>query len=690
MRRWLLALLGGVLATGCSSELWVFRPPGATVALDNVTEKRAAFAQAYERYRSGDLEGALPVFERLVSRYPELADYHLYYSGVIAARLGRTDDAEDALNQLLNEYWESVHGPAAKLELAQLRVGDGDDENARLLAQGVLDAPDARTVQGARLLLGEIAERQGDIQGAYARFMQARRDPIGSAAARVAKEHVRTLREQHPELAPHGPDLLAEARLLLAERDYAAAEAAANQLLSEGAGVDPAVAQRVRADALYGAGQITPALTGLWELADQYPKSPAAPAALFRMASILWNRDRDTAALRAFEELRKRYPRNGQVAQALYAIGRIHQTAGRNHDAIASYTALVRSYPRSDVAGDARWRIGWIHYGARNWPAAVATFGQLAGARSDQRDAAQYWQARSLEHAGHVTAARKLFRQIVRRNPTGYYAMWAQQRLGLAPPGLIMARTDRVSAPDPPTLDPAPPMGTFHSSRASELHAAGTDGLARTELAALERQYGSDPTMTRYLLRAYPAVDGHAAALRLARRLGARANLSATEREHLQYPLAFWTLVQHAADDNAFDPLLLVALMRQESFFDPAARSPANAQGLMQLLPATAQRVAHASTPPVEAGDLTDPAVNIPLGTRYLRSLFDRFGGDPIKAIAAYNGGEAAVEKWERRSSGLEDDEFVESITYRETRNYVKRVLANYRTYQQLYRPTVP
>ena len=124
--------------------------------------------------------------------------------------------------------------------------------------------------------------------------------------------------------------------------------------------------------------------------------------------------------------------------------------------------------------------------------------------------------------------------------------------------------------------------------------------------------------------------------------------------------------------------------MRQESLFDPAARSPANAWGLMQLLPETAGRVNGGR--PVDPGALVQPELNVRLGAAYFDALLNRFGGDLVKAIAAYNGGEAAVEKWEARFPGAEPDEFVEDITFRETRDYVKRVMANYRAYQQLYR----
>jgi len=110
--------------------------------------------------------------------------------------------------------------------------------------------------------------------------------------------------------------------------------------------------------------------------------------------------------------------------------------------------------------------------------------------------------------------------------------------------------------------------------------------------------------------------------------------------------------------------------------------SPAAAYGLMQLLAPTASRVAGR---PVDATTLFDPTTNITLGTRYLRQLLDRFDGNLAKALAAYNGGEDAVAKWERRAPGVPTDEFVETISYRETRHYVKTVLGNYRRYRRLY-----
>jgi soluble lytic murein transglycosylase len=107
----------------------------------------------------------------------------------------------------------------------------------------------------------------------------------------------------------------------------------------------------------------------------------------------------------------------------------------------------------------------------------------------------------------------------------------------------------------------------------------------------------------------------------------------------------------------------------------------------MQLLPSTARRVAATigTTPPPSAQSLHNPPLNVELGTALLASLLDQYGGSRVKALAAYNAGEDAVAKWERRYAGRDTDEFVELISYRETRDYVKSVLSNYRRYKRLY-----
>jgi soluble lytic murein transglycosylase len=125
--------------------------------------------------------------------------------------------------------------------------------------------------------------------------------------------------------------------------------------------------------------------------------------------------------------------------------------------------------------------------------------------------------------------------------------------------------------------------------------------------------------------------------------------------------------------------------MRRESGYNPDARSRAGALGLLQLMRATASRMAARSVP---EDSLTDPDLNVHLGAAYLRGLMREFG-DPRAAMAAYNAGEEAVRRWSAARQSV-DDLWVELIPFRETRDYVKQIYAAWRRYQSVYSAAPP
>jgi soluble lytic murein transglycosylase len=124
--------------------------------------------------------------------------------------------------------------------------------------------------------------------------------------------------------------------------------------------------------------------------------------------------------------------------------------------------------------------------------------------------------------------------------------------------------------------------------------------------------------------------------------------------------------------------------MRQESGFDPDALSPARAVGLMQLLPETAGPIADELALPHGDARLTRPSSAIRIGARYLRTLLDQFHGAIALAVAAYNGGAESVERWLSRAPSMQIDDFVERIPFKETRDYVARVMGNLARYGYL------
>ena len=635
-------------------------------------EKRAMFAAAQADLARGDAATARRRYAALRGRYPELDDYVLQGAAHAAARGGDDAAAEAAWSELIATAPRSLLVPQAQLDRgrALARRDDPAAAGALLAARG---SGDTDVAVAAALALGQLSLRDNAPEAAAMYFDAARRGRPGSPPAREAKTQLLALRQRQPSLAPRGAAALDdELELLILERDYAGAQQTATALLA----IAPSAATlRRRADAEHGAGDFDAGIATLAQITRQYPGTPQAADAQLRMATLLWNRDRNDEAAEAFRVYLARYPGGPRAAEALYALGRIAQGQGRDDDAVAFYRRLIAAAPASTQARDARWRIGWIAYRQARFGDAAAAFAAAAqGAGPAQAPEAWYWRARSLDRAGDRAAALAGYRAVLDQAPASYYAHWAEQRLS----GTAATAPMRVPSPVPRQLAAAP-AGTdgYHWNKARELQAAGQGGAARRELRAVEHADGDAPAVAAALPSAYQTVGGYRDAIRLAGNRGAGAET--------MYPLAFWPQVSRQAAAEGIDPLLVVALMRQESLFDPTARSPADARGLMQLLPSTAERVATARGEASPVDHLYEPEVNVALGVAYLGELMRANGGDPLKAFAAYNGGEAALARWQQQFGGLPPDEFVESITYRETRDYVKKVMGNYRRYRQVY-----
>jgi soluble lytic murein transglycosylase len=164
-------------------------------------------------------------------------------------------------------------------------------------------------------------------------------------------------------------------------------------------------------------------------------------------------------------------------------------------------------------------------------------------------------------------------------------------------------------------------------------------------------------------------------------------DLSALPRPYWEglFPRPYWNDLKRFSSANALDPYMVASLIRQESEFNPNAVSNKNALGLMQLLPGVGKNVAkqqklkHFSPP-----QLFTPAINLQLGTKYFRSMVDEFGGFEY-ALAAYNAGEDRVRDWQAAGKYRDVQEFVESIPFTQTREYVQAIMRNANVYRQLY-----
>lgn len=276
-----------------------------------------------------------------------------------------------------------------------------------------------------------------------------------------------------------------------------------------------------------------------------------------------------------------------------------------------------------------------------------------------EKDEWQYWQADLLMEQGRKEEAETILKKLMQAR--GFYPMVAAQRLGVEYP----LQVDKAPEPESSLTQGA------EISRVRELMYWGMDNLARTEWSYLvaSKNSGQQQQLARFAYEQNWWV------------LSVQATITGKLWNHLQerFPLAYQDQFNRYTDGKAIPVSYAMAIARQESAWNPKARSPVGASGLMQVMPATAQHTVKVFKLPgySNSSQLLDPETNIQIGTQYLESVYQQFGENRIFSSAAYNAGPGRVKTWLGNSAGrLDAVAFIETIPFSETRGYVKNVLA--------------
>lgn len=630
-----------------------------------------------------DPEQADRRLDTLVEADPLLEDVITYYRGVAVMR-SDPERARRRFEQVIADP-DSIAAPKAAAKLSELLLLENDREALISLAgrfgTGTDDPNDAARVS----LAAARAVRESDPVKAADLLMSVRRQVPGTAQGKEARQLLIELRGEHPELAPKGPeDLYDEALLAGREGDATRQGELLDELLADHVGHqrhDDAVL--LRADVIARSEGRGPAAGWLDARIASGAGSPRLEAKMtYASGSHSWNADESTKALEKFERVVEMETGISEEQRAWYAMGRIHESRRRYNAAAAAYRRAAQGLD-GELMRESKWRAGWSSYLAGNYEGAAWVFGAMADSAKlirgvvTGREEALYWEARSLERAGRVPEATGVYRTLLHEIPDGFYAYLVERRTGMRADPPTVVQTQAAGTPVPAATARA-------LDRAWQLEIASLHGLA---LAELQRAASAaTPAIRKRILPLLIEIGAYDLALRTSLTLYRRGVLEEDELYPFLYPHAFEDIVMGNALDMGIDPFLVYSLIRQESLFDPWAVSPARAYGLMQLLLPTAQRMAPvAGIDSVELDDLFQPKTNIRLGIAYLKTLSRRFDGSDVLVLASYNAGERAADRWKERLAGLDEDEFIEQISYRETRNYVKKILRNYRNYRRLY-----
>jgi soluble lytic murein transglycosylase len=338
--------------------------------------------------------------------------------------------------------------------------------------------------------------------------------------------------------------------------------------------------------------------------------------------------------------------------------------------------ALVADAPGSIAGFEPLWKLGWERYRASDFETARQRFEALGSIYRDvpRERRLAYWRARCLEREGRAAEALPLFRSLAAGEPPDVYATFSRRRV----PDFRPTRPRAIA--DPSTA-------TAAYRRADELLRLRLFDEAAAEARALPATRGRDLRLAEaeFARGRFPAAA--AAVKRAFPEIGTAAEAGVPDGwRRLFYPIELGGFLATNAKLLQIDPALLRGLVRQESVFDAEARSRAGARGVTQLMPATAKSLSRSVLRVrYRRAFLYDPSMNARLGAAYLKSLEDRFGGNPLWALAAYNGGPTRMARVLRENAGLAEDEVFESHPAYETRDYVRRVMLFAGAYRELY-----
>jgi soluble lytic murein transglycosylase len=670
---------------------------------DSPNGAMARLVLGYSAYQERQYAQAREQFQAARTPKNPLLDYAEYYLALSALAARDHEAVTKTLDGFARRYPTSPFVPGALLRQAESLLALGRTEAVRSLLE---NPPGFLPEAEAAWLLAEADWKDGKAAEAVEGYRKIYYLHPASEQATVARSRLSEA-ERRLGAAFAGPSIaLREARAdgLFEARQWESARREYAPLAAMEAKRERWVVRLGASQ--YQAGATWPSLETLGRLEVSDPELDAER--LYTLAAAYRRIGRNESMDEQVRVLGTRHPQSNWYQEALFLAGNYYRASKNPKETPRSmefYRKVSEAFPQGEKAPVAHWYVTWQAYRDRRLAEAKALF--EAHVRnypaSPQVSAALYWLGRMAEPEAPLAAA-AYYQKLVETFPNYYYGLLGRERLAQLPPEIARiaspAQANFIQVTRPgngvvPANGPSPAEAAV-LSRVKILESAWLLDWANAELSDAVRNASSPFWLGLELARIEKQRGRHHVAMRYGKRhiSGYFAmDMAEMPRESWEvlFPLLWWKELRSVADTTRLDPYLVAGLIRQESEFDPRARSRSNARGLMQLLPSTARymsrRIPDRRTRSYTLASLYSPEINLIYGIHYLREVLDQFNGTVEHALAGYNAGPRRVVQWTSEGGFGEPAEFVESIPITETREYVQAVLRNAALYRKLYQP---
>ena len=404
---------------------------------------------------------------------------------------------------------------------------------------------------------------------------------------------------------------------------------------------------------------------------------------------------RNAEAIERFEKLEDRFPKNRLADDASLRAALVYQDEGDGSKAESKLLEIPDRYPEGDMGADALFRVALARMVRGDFQGAREPLDRAIGLEADDfkpatAARAAYFRARVADAAGEHQDALDRYASIVDRFPFSYFMLQAYSRLAAADANLAKNKLDSAIARDSaiaPAANAPPDVFSDRATLARSLLEVGEVDAARLELAPFLAD-GVSFELSCVLGELFEDAGAAEVGYAFVHGHDFSTHYPAGKWKpawQVAYPRPFLSFVARESGADNVPPTLTYGIMREESRYFPDAKSPANAFGLMQMIPPTARVVAQGTNLPSDEASLTRADVSIALGVKMLGQLRASNPSNPHLAIPSYNAGPGAVQRWLAARPATDFDLWVEQIPFDETRMYIKKVLASQATYAFLY-----